>query len=85
MPSNVIIYSKANCPYCDRAKALLSLKNKQYQEMKIGEDLTRDDFVSIFPNVKSVPHIIINGDEIGGFDKLTEWLNTNAGRDFLAE
>jgi len=85
MPSNVIIYSKANCPYCDRAKALLSLKNKQYQEMKIGEDLTRDDFVTIFPNVKSVPHIIINGDEIGGFDKLTEWLNTDAGRDFLAE
>ena len=85
MPNNVIIYSKANCPYCDRAKALLSLKNKQYQEMKIGEDLTRDDFVTIFPNVKSVPHIIINGDEIGGFDKLTEWLNTDAGRNFLAE
>ena len=85
MPNNVIIYSKARCPYCDRAKALLSLKNKQYQEMKIGEDLTRDDFISIFPNVKSVPHIIINGDEIGGFDKLTEWLNTDAGRNFLAE
>jgi glutaredoxin 3 len=85
MPNDVIIYSKAHCPYCDRAKALLSLKNKQYQEMKIGEDLTRDDFVSIFPNVKSVPHIIINGDEIGGFDKLTEWFNTDAGRDFLAE
>jgi glutaredoxin 3 len=85
MLNNVIIYSKANCPYCDRAKILLRLKNKQYQEMKIGEDLTRDDFVSIFPNVKSVPHIIINGDEIGGFDKLTEWFDTDAGRDFLAE
>ena len=85
MVNNVIIYSKDNCPYCDRAKALLSLKNKQYQEMKIGEDLTRDEFVTIFPNVKSVPHIIINGDEIGGFDKLTEWFNTDAGRDFLAE
>lgn len=85
MLNNVIIYSKRNCPYCDRAKILLRLKNKQYQEMKIGEDLTRDDFVSIFPNVKTVPHIIINGDEIGGFDKLTEWFDTDAGRDFLAE
>ena len=85
MANDVIIYSKANCPYCDRAKALLSLKNKQYQEIKIGEDLTRDDFVTIFPNVKTVPHIIINGDEIGGFDKLTEWFDTDAGRDFLAE
>ena len=85
MVNNVIIYSKDNCPYCDRAKALLSLKNKQYQEMKIGEDLTRDEFVSIFPNVKTVPHIIINGEQIGGFDKLTEWLDTPAGRGFLAE
>lgn len=85
MRSNVIIYTKDHCPYCVSAKSLLSSKNKQYQEMKIGEDITRDEFKTIFPNVKTVPHIIINGDEIGGFDKLTEWLNTDAGRNFLAE
>ena len=85
MPNNVIIYTKDRCPYCDQAKMLLRLKNKQYEEMKIGEDLTREQFITIFPNVKTVPHIIINGDEIGGFDKLTEWLDTTAGRSFLAE
>lgn len=85
MDNNVIIYTKAMCPYCDQAKMLLKLKNKHYEEMKIGEDLTRDEFITIFPNVKTVPHIIINGDEIGGFDKLTEWLYTDSGRSFLAE
>lgn len=85
MANNVIIYTKEHCPYCDRAKSLLLIKNKHYEEMKIGEDLTRDQFITIFPNVKTVPHIIINGDEIGGFDKLTEWLSTDAGRSFLAE
>ena len=85
MSNKVIIYTKDNCPYCVRAKTLLNAKNKQYQEMKIGEDLTREDFISLFPNVKTVPHIIINGDEIGGFDKLTEWFTTDAGRSFLEE
>ena len=85
MHNNVIIYTKDNCPYCVQAKQLLTAKNKSYQEMKIGSDLTREDFISLFPNVKTVPHIIINGDEIGGFDKLNEWLRTDAGRVFLAE
>lgn len=85
MPSNIIMYSKDNCPYCDRAKNLFQENNKEYKEINIGRDIRRDDFVSLFPKVKTVPHIIINGDEIGGFDKLTEWLNTDAGRNFLAE
>ena len=85
MSSNVTIYTKDSCPYCVSAKNLLEAKGKQYKEINIGRDIPRDDFVSLFPNVRTVPHIIINGDEIGGFDKLTEWLNTDAGQSFLAE
>lgn len=85
MSSKVIIYTKDNCPYCVQAKRLLEQKDKEYKEINIGRDIRRDDFITLFPSVKSVPHIIINGDEIGGFDKLTEWLDTAAGRSFLAE
>ena len=85
MPAKVIIYTKDSCPYCVSAKQLLETYGKEYIETKVGVDIRRDDFISLFPNVKTVPHIIINGDEIGGFDKLTEWLNTTAGRSFLAE
>ena len=85
MQNNVVVYTKDNCPYCVQAKNLLTNKNVSYTEMKIGVDLTREDFISIFPNVKTVPHIIINGEQIGGFDKLNEWLGTDAGRNFLAE
>ena len=85
MQSKVIIYTKDNCIYCVQAKQLLASNSKQYQEMKIGSDLTREDFISVFPNVKTVPHIIINGEQIGGFDKLNEWLATDDGRNFLAE
>ena len=46
--------------------------------------MTREDFVSLFPNIKSVPHIIIDGVQIGGYDKLQEWV-TDQGRTFLTE
>lgn len=85
MQNNVVVYTKDNCPYCVQAKNLLTNKNVSYAEMKIGVDLTREDFISIFPNVKSVPHIIINGEQIGGFDKLNEWLATDAGRSFVGQ
>lgn len=80
-----IIYTKDNCPYCVSAKQLLEENGKEYIETNVGRDIRRDDFISLFPNVKTVPHIIINGEQIGGFDKLTEWLITPRGRSFLAE
>jgi glutaredoxin len=52
--------------------------------MKIGEDLSREDFMKIFPNVRTVPFIIINGEEVGGYDKLIEWY-ARPEREFLAE
>jgi glutaredoxin len=85
MSDRTLIYTKVNCPYCVSAKKLLERHGKSYIETIIGQHIQRDAFVSLFPNVKTVPHIIIDGDEIGGFDKLTEWLNTPAGRSFLAE
>jgi glutaredoxin 3 len=83
--SNVLIYTKDNCPYCVRAKSLLRAKGHTYSESKIGVDITTEDFRTIFPDVRTVPYIIINGDKIGGFNELTEWYNSNGQRQFLGE
>ena len=82
--SKIILYTKDNCTYCNQAKNLLHYKGKSFTEVKIGVDMTREDFVSLFPNIKSVPHIIIDGVQIGGYDKLQEWV-TDQGRTFLTE
>lgn len=82
--SKAIIYTKENCPYCVQAKSLFALKGQAYEEMKIGVDLTREEFMSIFPGVMTVPFIIINGEKVGGYDKLTEWYN-RPEQHFLAE
>lgn len=82
--SRVIIYTKDNCPYCVQAKNLFSLKNQPYQEMKIGVDLTREEFIEIFPDVKTVPFIIIGEEKVGGYDRLVEYYARPEQR-FLAE
>lgn len=72
---NVIVYSKSDCPYCVKAKNLLTQKGFDYTEVVIGQDILREDFVSTFPEQKTVPLIMIDGVKVGGYDKLTEWFN----------
>lgn len=83
MSNNVILYSRDNCSYCVMAKQYMHSKNISYNEMKLGVDLTREEFMSIFPDVKTLPFIIIDGEKVGGYDKLQEWASRPEQR-FLA-
>jgi len=67
------IYSKDNCGFCEKAKFLLKSKNIEFQELKIGVDITMERIVEKFPGVRTVP-IVVDGDGnyIGGFNELYE-------------
>ncbi len=67
-----IVYTKNDCPYCVEAKKLLTAKDIAYTEVVIGEDILREDFISLFPEQKTVPMIIMDGVKYGGYDKLRE-------------
>ena len=71
----VKIYSKDNCIFCTKAKAVLSSHNPQV--LMLDEDYSRDQFFEIFPNAKTFPQIIINGEKIGGFHELERWIAFN--------
>jgi glutaredoxin len=49
---------------------LAEMKNKEYQEIKIGEDISREEFVEKYPQVATVPAIFIDDEFIGGFKEL---------------
>ena len=67
------IYSKPNCPYCDKAKLrLVSYNPKIYM---LDTDYTREDFFKKFPNAKTFPQIILNGEKIGGYLELEKWFD----------
>jgi len=73
--SNVIIWSKYNCPYCDQAKALLTQRNVPFEERKIGDGYTKEELLEAVPNARTVPQIIINGNVIGGFTELRKYID----------
>lgn len=65
-----IVWSKEACPYCVQAKNLLTQKNIEFEERKIGDGWTKEDLLAAVPDARSVPQIFIDGELIGGFDKL---------------
>ena len=69
--ANIIIYSKANCPYCDWAKQLLDNKKAIYQEIRVDTDANQRVEMERLSGKRTVPQIIINGKAIGGFDNLS--------------
>ena len=72
---NVTVFSKDNCPNCVKAMVLLSDYNPTV--FKVGVDISRDEFFIKFPGIKTLPQIIINGEHVGGFTALEQWVAFN--------
>jgi glutaredoxin len=73
--SQIIIYSKDNCGYCVKAKSLLNNLGLTYTEKKIENFLTTEAlFEEIGKQVRSMPQIKINGNLVGGYNQLIEYL-----------
>mgnify|MGYP006201984237 FL=1 len=69
--SQVTIYTKAYCPYCVRAKALLSQKGVQFDEIKIDEQPElRPAMIERANGRTTVPQIFIGDTHVGGCDDL---------------
>jgi len=73
-----VIYSKPDCPYCVKAKALLDETRIPYKEIVIGKDITVERLFEEFklngqPQPKSAPQIILHGKYVGGFKELQQY------------
>lgn len=68
--ANVEIYTKATCPFCHRAKALLSEKGVAFQEIPIDGDADKREEMIVRSGRTTVPQIFIDAQHIGGCDDL---------------
>jgi alkyl hydroperoxide reductase subunit F len=66
--SKIEIYSKAWCPYCNKAKALMKSKELEYQEIDITHDAAGEQRMVERSRRQTVPQIFIDGFAIGGYD-----------------
>ena len=69
--ANVRIYTTPICPYCARAKALLTRKGVEFEEVDVYMDAAaRKEMLEKSGGKRTVPQIFIGERHIGGCDDL---------------
>ena len=58
-----VVYTKDNCPGCVALKASLVKTGEVFREVKIGRDITREEFMEKFPGIRTVPFVVISEGE----------------------
>ncbi len=65
--THVTVYTKANCPYCVRAKSLLDRKGVAYEEIDAGKDDELRTWLVEKTGQRTVPQIFVGERSLGGF------------------
>ncbi|WP_372917046.1 glutaredoxin 3 [Sandarakinorhabdus sp.] len=81
--AKIEIYTKFLCPYCTRAKALLTTKGAAFEEIDISSGgQRRAEMLDRTGGRQTVPQVFIDGRHIGGCDDL-QALDRSGGLDPL--
>lgn len=57
------VYTKDNCPACVSLKSRFKQDGLEFTEVKIGADITREEFMEKFPTVRQVPHVVFERED----------------------
>jgi glutaredoxin 3 len=67
---DIVIYVTGWCPYCSRARALLSKKGLAFREIDVDEDPKLRQEMTARSGRRTVPQIFIGERHVGGCDDL---------------
>ena len=70
MSASVLIYLTDWCPYCQRAKALLTKKKAAFTEVDVDDRPDLRSWLVSASGQRTVPQIFINGQPVGGSSEL---------------
>ena len=64
------------CSYCEAAKTLLKVKGIEHEITGVGEggEISKEQLLEMFPNVRTFPVVLDGSDYIGGFKELKDWV-----------
>jgi glutaredoxin 3 len=66
----IVMYATGWCPYCDRARELLTQKGLAFKEIDVDEDAKLREQMISRSGRRTVPQIFIGAKHIGGCDDL---------------
>ena len=70
MMPKVTVYTKSNCPYCIRAKDLLSRKGVKFEEIYLDDRPEEYATLKQKTGLMTVPQIFIGEELVGGYTDL---------------
>ncbi len=76
-PEFAFLFTKAGCPHCARAKALLERHGLPYEEAVVDGSISSRALRAV-TNRASLPQIFIQGQHVGGADDLDRYLRGRA-------
>jgi len=65
--------SREGCPFCAKAKALLAERGYRYAEINLPHT-DRSRALGAIAGAKTVPQVFVNGERIGGWEDLEQWV-----------
>jgi glutathione-dependent peroxiredoxin len=72
-PPMVSLFTKVGCPFCARAKAMLTERGMDYEEIVLGQNVTTRSLRAV-AGATTVPQVFIDGKHIGGSEALATYL-----------
>jgi glutaredoxin 3 len=70
MAAKIVVYTTVPCPYCNRAKELLSKRGLEYEEISLAKDPDGRDELVRKTGRMSFPQVIVDDEVIGGYDEV---------------
>ena len=82
----IVIYSKQNCTYCNKAKQLIKNLRLDYTEKKLEEFESVEEMLKdIGKKVRTMPQIKIDDKLVGGYNQLIEFFVEQGKVNFKGE
>ena len=77
MLSNITVYSKNDCPYCQKVCELFDALQANYVVYKLNEHFSKKAFYNEFGEGSTFPQVTIGTRRIGGSKETVTYLKEN--------
>ena len=74
---DITVYTIGGCHYCSQMKELLRRGNLDFKKVKVGEDITREEFLEKHPDAIGYPFAVIDGVEYKSLVDVARFLVEN--------
>ena len=71
------VYTKDNCPYCEKIKQVMDLTKLSYVVYNLNEHFDKKSFIDEFGQGSTFPQVVVDGKKLGGCVDTIEFLREN--------